>query len=375
MEVFLLILKIIGIVLSSIIGFLLLLVLLLLFVPIRYKLEGEKGTDNNDIYGRINVSFLLHIISVSAVYDNVFNIVIRVFGIRLYDRNRPPKEKKTKKEKRIRKEKKSREKVTRKKEEKAIDENLSSLEYEIDWNDGADNIDDDVNIKEETIDINDMSDSKVTILDERINIEDAEIWGEHDSKDMCTEEDVDAVQDSDDSKVDEEARSEDSVNSSFSEKIDIFIDKIKDIYDKISNVIKKGELTAQRIADKINGIINKSNNFQKIYNDARNRKAISAGFDQVKYIVRKIWPKTIKGYIHMGFDDPATTGQILMIIGIIAPIFPRKLVIDPDFENVCFDGNILIKGRISIISAVIVLWRLFFNKDVKRLWYFIKKSS
>lgn len=364
MEVFLLILKIIGIVLSSIIGFLLLLVLLLLFVPIRYKLEGEKGIDNNDIYGRINVSFLLHILSVSAIYDNAFNIVIRVFGIRLYDRNRPPKEKKAKKEKKIKKEKKSREKVAKTKKENAIGESLSAPEYEIDWNDEADNIDDDVNITEETIDINDMSDNKVTILEEKINVEDAEALVEHDCKDSSSEDDVNAV-----------PASDDSVNTSFTEKIDIFIDKLKGIYDKISSVIKKGELTTQRIADKINGIINKTNNFQRIYNDARNRKAISVGFDQVKYIVRKIWPKTIKGYIHMGFDDPATTGQILMIISIIAPIFPRKLVIDPDFENVCFDGNILIKGRISLISAVIVLWRLFFNKDVKRLWHIIKKSS
>ena len=68
MAVFLTVLKVIGIILLCIIGFLLLIILLALFVPIRYKLKGNKGIENSDIKASVCVSWLLHLISFKAEF-------------------------------------------------------------------------------------------------------------------------------------------------------------------------------------------------------------------------------------------------------------------------------------------------------------------
>ena len=55
MGIFLTILKILGIVLASIVGLLLLIILLVLFVPVTYKVSGECG---DRIGGRVKVGLV-----------------------------------------------------------------------------------------------------------------------------------------------------------------------------------------------------------------------------------------------------------------------------------------------------------------------------
>ncbi len=89
MSVVLLILKIIGIVLLCIIGTVLLLLCLILFVPVRYRIRADKAADSDDFSVRAGVSYLLHMISAGIIYDKEGSYYIKVFGIRI----RPKKEK------------------------------------------------------------------------------------------------------------------------------------------------------------------------------------------------------------------------------------------------------------------------------------------
>ena len=74
------ILKIIGIVLLSIIGFALFLVLLVLFVPVRYK--GKGYYRNNEYDFKANASWLLHIVSFSYGLKEKEGLCFRLFGIK-----------------------------------------------------------------------------------------------------------------------------------------------------------------------------------------------------------------------------------------------------------------------------------------------------
>ncbi len=75
------ILKIIGIVLLSIIGLLLLIVLALCFVPFRYKINASK---DDSLIANVNITYLLHFISLKAIYDKKLTIEARILGIRVY---------------------------------------------------------------------------------------------------------------------------------------------------------------------------------------------------------------------------------------------------------------------------------------------------
>lgn len=92
LHIILLILKIIGITLLCILGLIILLTLILLFVPIRYKADIKY---NNDFSLKAKSTFLLHLLSISATYpDEKFHLVVKIFGIRIVDNNRPKKERK-----------------------------------------------------------------------------------------------------------------------------------------------------------------------------------------------------------------------------------------------------------------------------------------
>lgn len=73
------ILKICGIVLLGIIGFILLLAIILLLVPFRYRLKADK---DDELTARGSVSWLFSIVRLCASYeDSDLNMVLRVFGI------------------------------------------------------------------------------------------------------------------------------------------------------------------------------------------------------------------------------------------------------------------------------------------------------
>lgn len=81
MTILLLILKIIGILLLSLIGIVLFLLALVLFVPVRYRIEGSEE-DARRILGKVH--WLFHLLSVSFSYEeSQFDYRVRICGIRV----------------------------------------------------------------------------------------------------------------------------------------------------------------------------------------------------------------------------------------------------------------------------------------------------
>ena len=109
--------------------------------------------------------------------------------------------------------------------------------------------------------------------------------------------------------------------------------------------------------------------------DERNLAAFELIKIQVVKFLKRIAPRSVKGYVHFGAQDPATTGQILMYLSIIYPVLPRKLKLEPDFDEALVYGNIDIKGRLALIFVLVYLLRIVMNKDCKRMWRIYKRHS
>ncbi|MCR4597039.1 MAG: DUF2953 domain-containing protein [Lachnospiraceae bacterium] len=80
------ILKITGIVLASILGFVLILLILVLFVPVRYRIRFTRtGVDGDEpVIAGGYVSWLLHILHVTLAYPAEYLVTVRVFGIPVF---------------------------------------------------------------------------------------------------------------------------------------------------------------------------------------------------------------------------------------------------------------------------------------------------
>ena len=84
LQLILLILKIIGIVLLCLLGLFLLVLCLVLFVPVRYRIQAEWTTEPENRVVQAKITWLLHSISATFSYkEGKFQQVIRILGIRL----------------------------------------------------------------------------------------------------------------------------------------------------------------------------------------------------------------------------------------------------------------------------------------------------
>ena len=73
---------------------------------------------------------------------------------------------------------------------------------------------------------------------------------------------------------------------------------------------------------------------------------VNMALSTIKTLLGHIKPNKIKGNIEFGFDDPANTGELLGVIGMLFPVLPEELIIIPDFTESVFKGWIDAKGRI-----------------------------
>lgn len=97
LSVFLMVLKIIGLVLAGIIGLVLFVLLIVLFVPVKYSASGNYAPD--DIRLSAKASWLFHALSFSYVYGKDSKPVIKVLGIELKKKEKVKKSKSRKKKK------------------------------------------------------------------------------------------------------------------------------------------------------------------------------------------------------------------------------------------------------------------------------------
>ena len=291
------ILKITGIVLLSVLALVLVVLCLVLFVPIRYRIDAKKPEPDDDITASVKVTYLLHLISGGAVYDRELVKYGKIFGIKIWpkpDRDDDPHDNEADTGN-INEEHEIQETLPEHTEEAADD-------YTIDWN-----------------------------IDE-------------DSTPASNDEDHDEEDD----------------------------ESIFDICDRIIEYIseKYGDITGKYAK------IRKEIRFwDKMANDTRNRNAVNLIKDLVIKLLKRIAPRKVKGLVHFGFDDPATTGKILMYLAIVYPVLPKKLKVEPDFEEPVVFGNCLIKGKITLFFPVVYFLRIYFNKDCKRMWRIYKKHS
>ena len=162
-------------------------------------------------------------------------------------------------------------------------------------------------------------------------------------------------------------------NDKDSESID---DKdIESLDDKISKLLDSITSRYDSLSEKTVRIRKEIRFWDKMVHDDRNQNAVSFAKGILVRFLKKIAPRRIKGFIHFGTDDPATTGKILSYLAIFYPVLPRKLLIDPSFEDTLIYGNISIRGRIALITVGMALLRLYFNKDCKRLYRIYKRHK
>ncbi len=301
LQIFFLILKIIGIILAAVLGLAILLLLLVLFVPVRYRAYGVKK--EGECRAEAKISWLLHLISVPVAFrEGELSAKIKILGITLMD----------------------------------LTDSGSFEEAE-----------------------------PVPEPAERTEEQKTAQSGERQAQEHPVEKQ--AAPERTSQKKEELEEEEEEKNGIFSRFLQ-FLRMIWKFFAGIPRKLKNLKCTFRRFCGKIKRMARKYRAAKEFALDERTKAAVRLVLEQAKIFARQALPRKICGEVRFGTSDPALTGQILGIAGIFYPLFMDNVKVDPDFEQTILEGELFLKGRLRIVSAVRIAWRLFRDKNVRYVY-------
>lgn len=112
---------------------------------------------------------------------------------------------------------------------------------------------------------------------------------------------------------------------------------------------------------------------EQFLHDASHQRAFRKLAKEMGMFFRDISPENIKIVGKIGLEDPAMTGQLLAVLGVLFPFLGEHTVIVPDFEHPVLEGSAHIEGNIQNVRMVMIVWRLFTDRDVRKIIIDIKK--
>lgn len=139
--------------------------------------------------------------------------------------------------------------------------------------------------------------------------------------------------------------------------------------------IRKIIVTIEAFPKKIRALVRKivhafayPKKFKEFLSDEGNKAAIGMIFQSVKDVLKHVGPRSVKGEIVFGLEDPCSTGQALGGISVAAAYLNlRKLCITPDFEEAKLTGWIRATGRIYSFTVLRIIIQLLNDKNIKTL--------
>lgn len=320
MTILLTILKIIGILLLVLLGILVILAVLVIFVPVRYRISIRRKEEEGapPLTAEVKVTWLLRIFGAAFSYPEAAYIRVRVLGLTLFRSDKAGKKDKAPKE---------------------LPEGAAEREQP----------------KEDQ-----PKPSETEAPTE-------ELPSKSQAAPPPPQEGMEKETDSHEQEGTAEA-DDDAGGSGF-------VEKVREFFSRLLAIIKNIRYTIRQICDKIKDIVNNIQYYiSVIKSDAFHRTWILCS-GQAKAVLRSIRPRKIKGKLLIGTGDPAGTGQVLALYGILYPFLGNHIEVEPDFERKVLEGELFIKGKITVFRFLRTGWSVFFNRDLRRLLKLLKREA
>ncbi len=353
-SVILTILKILGLILLILLGILILVVCLVLFIPVRYRIEGDYQSSKATVSSR--VTWLLHFVSARILmeYENAFSlhIAVRVLGIPIFDNKKKAAKKK-------------------KKESKEADYNPEEP--------SPDGTDTEIQAASTDNSGNSESNNEESASWQRSDLEELELEGTKVRETKGEESEIleskilesEILETEIEEAEIEEVEIEESKNEA--DKKSLF-EKLYIIFGKFMQFIENIQYTFHKLCDTIVKIRDNLNYYLDLLQKQSTTRAIGTCKTQLMRIAKSLSPQKFQVNLHLGFEDPAVLGEILAVWGMLYPFHQGRIDIVPEFGQTILEGDILLKGKISLFVYLKVALILFFDKNIKQLIKQIKRS-
>ena len=103
--------------------------------------------------------------------------------------------------------------------------------------------------------------------------------------------------------------------------------------------------------------------------DTANRQAVLHVLRELLHLLARISPESMKGELSFSAGDPAYTGELTGILSLLPVCYSYDMQICPDFmaENAYLRGTVRVRGHLALIHIVTAAIRLLLDADVRKL--------
>lgn len=131
------------------------------------------------------------------------------------------------------------------------------------------------------------------------------------------------------------------------------------------------------VQEKAGSAKEKINNGIAVFRFLREQELIPAVWTKLKTFLLHIRPRVLQGHLQFGLSDPANTGQVLGGIAMIPFLYQTELQIKPDFEadENYIKGQLYTRGHICCIHLVVLLIRLLLDKKLRGVIHMIRENK
>lgn len=343
MDIFLLILKIIGIVLLCIIGLVLLILAALLFAPFRYEIAAEGDKNGPTAHADIRVRWLLRIVSFRMLYDvpGDQSYKVKVFGITVAKSDGKKEEEDAKKPE----ETGAKKPAEAKEEAKAESAEKPPAAEPVTKPEAV--------TGEPSVTVETVSEEKPPEAKEEAGETETEAASEEkpDGADNAAEE-------AGEHKPELSEELSDALSGKKKGKLREKIDGLKEKADSLKDSLEAmGAL-----------FLKKKGLLQKYITKKSTKKAIKTAWTNAFWVLRHICPKKYHGSVEFGLDDPALTGEICAGISPWYPMISDYVKLTPNFEpGIHASGDLYLKGRIRLFGILLRAWRVYRDKNIRKV--------
>lgn len=322
LHIVLLILKIIGIILAVILGIMVLLICIILFTPVRYRVNAQGDGEISHIKVSARITWLLRLLQIDVRYENQalrysVQAAWKKFGA----------------------------KESRKKNGETDEESnataIENTEENPEKNEKKSKVPE--RIETETSEIG--NDSKTPKAQESQNTQEGFTKTSEKNEEKCKE----------DQKNMEKEFAEDQENAEKERR-----NAPKD------SIFRKADRVFKKIRDQVTDISEKKDKVSDFVQDEAHKTAFLKIKDEAFRYLKKLKPKKFLAKVQYGFEDPCLTGQVLAGLSIVYPFLGDHVQITPDFEHQIFKGRVMMKGNIYAAHLAGVLIRLILCKEIRQ---------
>ena len=367
LSVVLVVLKITGIVLLSILGLVLFILLLVLAVPIRYRADAQKS---ENISAEAHATWLLSLVHYILSFDGqCLETRLKVLGISVKH------DKKTI----------GRDKTDDDAEDSddiwPDDEELDEIEEKPSHKDKGESKEENAGVKadskaeaEEKLEEKTKTEAKTEteVKTEAKTEAKAEPDSEAKAEDKAETKNEAKAEDKKDTKTENKTDNDKPVDESDDKPDDKSDEKASDadegFLDRISR--KKTE-----VEESLRNKYNKIKHYVDTVRDARFKNGVKYALNRAFAIIKHIIPRKLKLNAHYGFEDPSTTGYITAAVGALYGHLENSVVVNPDFENEVLEGSAKLSGHVRLGTVVFILLQVVLKRDCRFVYKTIKAEG